>query len=170
MNITITHKEEIPKVTLFFEYLILGLLFLFLIPAGVFFVTYDSLPGESLYPYKIQLEDASLVLFSETPLNFYMHQLVLERRFDESMELYRRGKTDAFNLFIGKAESLVAFIMKEPDKDERVRLSSELITKLKWSMETLDKTFKSSKDVSKLAPLSAEVGKIIEILSTESIK
>jgi len=82
-NITLTHRAKVSKFNIFIEYLFLALVFLILIPAGVLVITKDSLPGDPLYTYKVQIENSALSLTKGTSLEIPLKQIITGRRLQE---------------------------------------------------------------------------------------
>ncbi len=82
-EVTITHREQSSPTAIFLGYLVLGLVLVMLIPTVVLIITKDARPGDSLYPYKLQIESAGLSLVRGTSLEGPLQKLILGRRLEE---------------------------------------------------------------------------------------
>lgn len=169
-NITFTHREEVSRSTLFFEYFVLVLVFLILIPAGVLFVTKDSLPGEPLYTYKIQLESAASSLFSATPVSVTFEKMILGRRFSEGTERFKAGSSDAFDAFLKKMNEVSNLILNETDKSKRTRDSLDYIKRLNGYSSTIESLAVGQVKGAISVSVRSEIDKVIKRLDEEGVK
>lgn len=82
-NITLTHREKTSIFRIIIKFLISGLVLSVLVLAGMLLVTKDSVQGDVIYPYKIQIENSALSLAKGTSFEEPLQKLILGRRLEE---------------------------------------------------------------------------------------
>lgn len=100
---------------------------LFAIPSFLILVSWNALPGDTLYGVKTGLEDIALILTIRTPIASAFSISFTERRFDEANRLLaKKGSTVGYTLLVAEARETQTIIVDQKDSQK----AQELITKI----------------------------------------
>lgn len=97
------------------------------LPTFLILVSWNALPGDSLYSVKTGLEDIALILTGETPVARALTVRYTERRFSEAKSLFARERsTVGFALLVQETEQSSNLLVKTQDRQN----AAVLITKI----------------------------------------
>ncbi len=100
---------------------------IFAIPSFLILVSWNALPGETLYGVKTGLEDIALAVTIRTPIASAFSLNFTERRFDEANRLLsKKGSTVGYTLLVAEARETQTIIVDQQDSQK----AQELITKI----------------------------------------
>ncbi len=96
---------------------ITAVVLLLFIPTFLILLSWNAIPGDSLYPLKTGLEDITLLLLSGTPLVPKVSMKFTDRRFDEATKLLnQKGSTVGYDLLVSEAQQTQTLITSKNDR------------------------------------------------------
>jgi len=99
----------------------------FAVPSFLILVSWNALPGESLYGVKTTLEDIALAVTVRTPIASAFSLNFTERRFAEANKLLaKKGSTVGYTLLVAEARETQTIIVDQQDSQK----AQELIAKI----------------------------------------
>ncbi len=111
----------------FSNWFLTGFAALFLIPSTLVMISWNAIPGDSLYSLKTGLEDVLLTSISGTALASSVSVKYTERRFDEAVTLLdKKGSTAGYTLLVEEAKDSQKIITKKQD----IKQKQELVAKI----------------------------------------
>jgi len=111
----------------FFNWFLSAFAILFAIPSFFILISWNALPGETLYGVKTGLEDLALAVTIRTPIASAFSLNFTERRFSEATKLLaKKGSTVGYTLLVAEARETRTIIMDQQDSQK----AQELITKI----------------------------------------
>ena len=111
----------------FFNWFLSAFAILFAIPSFFILISWNALPGETLYGVKTGLEDLALAVTIRTPIASAFSLNFTERRFDEANRLLsKKGSTVGYTLLVAEARETQTIIVDQQDSQK----AQELVTKI----------------------------------------
>lgn len=111
----------------FFNWLATGFAAFFAIPTFLILISWNALPGDSLYGLKTSLEDIALFLTRRTALASTLSVKYTDRRFSEAnLLLSKKGSTIGYQLLVNEAQQSRDIIVERRDS----RKAQELVAKI----------------------------------------
>ena len=111
----------------FFNWFLSAFAILFAIPSFFILISWNALPGETLYGVKTGLEDVALAVTIRTPIASAFSLNFTERRFSEANKLLaKKGSTVGYTLLVAEARETQTIIVDQKD----TQMAQELITKI----------------------------------------
>ena len=111
----------------FTSWFLTGFAVLFLIPSTLVMISWNAIPGDSLYSLKTGLEDVLLTSISGTALASSVSVKYTERRHDEAMLLLdRKGSTTGYSLLVAEAKGSQEIITKKQDIEQKEELVAKI--------------------------------------------
>jgi hypothetical protein len=108
---------------------------IFAIPSFLILISWNALPGDTLYGVKTSLEDVALALTIKTPLASIFSVNFTQRRFNEANRLLAKsGSTLGYSLLVAEASQSRDIIIDQAD----VRQARELVAKIEAYQKTID--------------------------------
>jgi hypothetical protein len=111
----------------FFNWFSSAFAILFAIPSFFILISWNALPGETLYGVKTELEDIALAVTIRTPLASTFSLNFTERRFSEATKLLgKKGSTVGYTLLVAEARQTQNIIVDQKD----TKKAEELVIKI----------------------------------------
>ena len=99
----------------------------FAIPSFLILISWNSLPGEFLYPLKTSLEDVALAVTIRTPIASAFSINFTQRRFSEANRLLaKKGSTAGYSLLVTEASESKEIILGQADTAKAQELSDKI--------------------------------------------
>src|SRR3972149_3952325 len=99
----------------------------YLVPGFVLVISWNSLPGEFLYPLKTSLEDVALAVTIRTPIASAFSINFTQRRFSEANRLLaKKGSTAGYSLLVTEASESKEIILGQADTAKAQELSDKI--------------------------------------------
>lgn len=99
----------------------------FAIPSFLILISWNSLPGEFLYPLKTSLEDVALAITVRTPIASAFSINFTQRRFSEANRLLaKNGSTLGYSLLVTEASESKEIILGQNDTTKAQELSDKI--------------------------------------------
>lgn len=100
---------------------------IFAIPSFLILISWNSLPGEFLYPLKTSLEDVALAVTIRTPIASAFSINFTQRRFSEANRLLaKKGSTAGYSLLVTEASESKEIILGQNDTAKAQELSDKI--------------------------------------------
>jgi len=111
----------------FSNWFLTGFAALFLIPSTLVIISWNAIPGDSMYSLKTGLEDILLTSISGTALASNVSIKYTERRFDEATILLdRKGSTTGYSLLVAEAKDSQKIITEKQDLKQKEELVAKI--------------------------------------------
>lgn len=89
---------------------------LFFIPSFLIMISWQAIPGDSIYKLKTGLEDVVVAVFKGTKYEPAISVKLTQRRYDEATKLLdKKGSTTGYNLMIAEAKQSQALVVQNLD-------------------------------------------------------
>ena len=99
----------------------------FATPSFLILISWNSLPGEFLYPLKTSLEDVALAITIRTPIASAFSINFTQRRFSEANRLLaKNGSTVGYSLLVAEASESKEIILGQSDTAKAKELSAKI--------------------------------------------
>lgn len=99
----------------------------FAIPSFLILISWNSLPGDFLYPLKTSLEDVALAITIKTPLASMFSINFTQRRFSEANRLLaKKGSSVGYSLLVAEASESKEIILGQADTAKAKELSAKI--------------------------------------------
>ncbi|MBI4153541.1 hypothetical protein HY503_00865 [Candidatus Woesebacteria bacterium] len=119
----------------FFNWFSSAFAILFAIPSFLILISWNALPGDSLYGVKTGLEDIALATTIRTPLASAFSLNFTERRFSEANRLLAKsGSTLGYTLLVAEAKETQTIIVDQKDSKK----AEELVTKIEEYQKNIE--------------------------------
>lgn len=111
----------------FLNWLTAGFAAFFSIPTFLILISWNAIPGDSLYGLKTALEDVALAVTIKTPLASTLSVSYTERRFSEAnVLLSQKGSTVGYKLLIAETNDSKEIIVDKKDSKQATQLVNKI--------------------------------------------
>ncbi|MEK7498094.1 MAG: hypothetical protein AAB656_04200 [Patescibacteria group bacterium] len=147
-----------------FDALITGFVMVLAIPTILILISWNAIPGDRLYPLKSGLENATLFIFSGTPLVPQVSMKFTDRRFNEATKLLaKEGSTVGYDLLVAEAEQTQSYIAQKEDAQS----GAQFVKNIEVYQKEISKK-KAEVLATSSVPLTPTVEKTVTVSTTQT--